>query len=69
MVRNVNTVLRCKGCKKVYVNPQADNWSNWQLCYKCARVLHPEIYSTKLHHGTGTSKMNIKIEVNSLIAK
>ena len=27
------------------------NWENWQLCHKCARILHPEHYKDKKNHG------------------
>ena len=28
-----------------------DNWENWQLCYNCAKKLHPEFYKDKKDHG------------------
>ena len=28
-----------------------DNWELWQLCYRCARKLHPEYYKNKKDHG------------------
>ncbi len=28
-----------------------DNWEFWQLCYRCARKLHPEYYKDKKDHG------------------
>ena len=28
-----------------------DNWELWQLCYRCARKLHPEYYKDKKDHG------------------
>jgi len=28
-----------------------ENWENWQLCYPCAKKLHPEFYKNKKHHG------------------
>jgi len=28
-----------------------DNWENWQLCYECARKLHPKYYKDKKNHG------------------
>ena len=31
-----------------------DNWELWQLCYKCARKLHPEYYKGKKDHGVRT---------------
>jgi len=31
-----------------------DNWENWQLCYKCARLLHPKYYKDKKDHGVKT---------------
>ena len=30
------------------------NWENWQLCHKCARILHPEFYKDKKNHGVRT---------------
>ena len=30
------------------------NWENWQLCHKCARILHPEYYKDKKNHGVRT---------------
>ena len=31
-----------------------ENWENWQLCHKCARILHPEFYKDKKNHGVRT---------------
>jgi len=28
-----------------------ENWEKWQLCYSCARTLHPEYYKNKKNHG------------------
>lgn len=28
-----------------------ENWEKWQLCYSCARELHPEFYKNKKNHG------------------
>ena len=28
-----------------------ENWENWQLCYNCARKLHPKYYANKKDHG------------------
>ena len=28
-----------------------DNWELWQLCYECARKLHPNYYKDKKNHG------------------
>lgn len=30
------------------------NWVKWQLCHKCARILHPEFYKNKKNHGVRT---------------
>jgi len=30
------------------------NWENWQLCHKCARILHPDFYKDKKNHGVRT---------------
>lgn len=27
------------------------NWEKWQLCHKCARILHPKFYANKKNHG------------------
>ncbi len=27
------------------------NWEQWQLCYRCARILHPEFYKDIKNHG------------------
>ena len=27
------------------------NWEKWQLCYHCAKILHPEFYKSIKHHG------------------
>jgi len=37
-----------------------ENWEKWQLCYKCARILHPECYKNKKHHGVNTMHGNKK---------
>lgn len=40
------------GCMYRSRNTQKrDNWEKWQLCYKCARILHPEFYEKKHNHG------------------
>ena len=31
-----------------------DNWQLWQLCYSCARKLHPQHYKGKKNHGVKT---------------
>lgn len=40
-------------CTTVSRIPSAHNWKEWQLCYPCARKLHPEYYAGKKEHGTG----------------
>ena len=40
------------GCNHRSRSPQKRvNWENWQLCHKCARILHPEFYKNKKNHG------------------
>ena len=40
------------GCMHSTLSTQKqENWDNWQLCYKCARKLHPEYYVGKNSHG------------------
>ena len=37
-------------------DPQkTDNWEKWQLCYKCARIIHPEFYKDEKKHGVKTA--------------
>lgn len=38
-----------------------ENWENWQLCHKCARILHPEYYKDKRNHGVRKAA-EIKLE-------
>lgn len=39
-------------CKHMTRSPQnRENWEMWQLCYNCARKLHPDYYKDKPHHG------------------
>lgn len=43
------------GCRHRSRNTQKrENWENWQLCYKCARILHPDFYKGKKNHGVKT---------------
>ena len=39
-----------------------DNWEKFQLCFSCARKLHPEFYKGKKNHGVRTVKENEHIE-------
>lgn len=40
------------GCKHRSRSTQKrENWEIWQLCYRCARKLHPEYYANKKDHG------------------
>jgi len=32
-----------------------ENWEKFQLCYKCARILHPAYYKDKKNHGVKTT--------------
>jgi len=44
------------GCLHRSRNTQMrDNWEKWQLCYRCARKLHPEFYKGEKNHGVKTS--------------
>ena len=48
-------------CKHRSRNRQMrENWENWQLCYKCARILHPEFYEGKKNHGVKPLPDNTK---------
>ena len=33
------------------------NWKEWQLCYRCAKKIHPKAYKDIPNHGTGCSRM------------
>ena len=40
------------GCRHISRSTQRrENWENWQLCYECARILHPKYYKNKKNHG------------------
>lgn len=41
------------GCKKITKNPYAHNWTEWQLCFDCANIVHPEFYKNRPKRGTG----------------
>jgi len=44
-------------CNYMSRSPQnRDNWNLWQLCYYCARKLHPEYYRYIKHHGVNKVK-------------
>jgi hypothetical protein len=33
-----------------------ENWKNWQLCHKCARIIHPEYYANKKYEEIHSSE-------------
>lgn len=41
------------GCKRITKNPYAYNWTEWQQCFECANILHPEFYADRPKRGTG----------------
>ncbi len=47
-----------------------ENWENWQLCFKCARKLHPEFYKDKKNHGvrkvSGTHFTDVPFSIEAL---
>jgi len=47
-----------------------DNWENWQLCYECARKLHPKYYKDKKNHGvrkvSGTQYSNTPFNISEM---
>jgi len=45
-----------------------DNWEKWQLCHKCARILHPEFYKNKKNHGVRPMPGNDKRYSNAPFA-
>lgn len=61
--------MRCVGCGITTSNPKAENWKLWQMCYGCAKSAHPDHYKDKPDHGTGGSRMHMKIVTNSMIAQ
>ena len=50
--------MKCMSCGSSCRTPKAPNWKLWQLCYKCALVLHPDYYKDKHRHGTGGTWLN-----------
>ena len=60
-------MVRCKGhlegtgCTRASKYTTAMNWKLWQLCYGCARKLHPEAYEDQPNHGVGDNKLNVKV--------
>ena len=47
------------GCHRRTTKTQnSHNWIEWQLCYNCARRVHPEFYEGKKHHGVRTPEKN-----------
>lgn len=66
----VETLATCLGyregrnCSHRTRSPQkSDNWELWQLCYSCARKLHPEFYINKKNHGV---KKEPKIQFSAI---
>lgn len=43
-----------------------DNWNNWELCYNCALILHPNFYKkrkkSKLKRHSKKKKLKISIQ-------
>jgi len=46
-------MARCKGCTKVIKIASSHNMRQWQLCYPCAKIEHPEYYNKRANHGVG----------------
>jgi len=67
-------MVRCLGhrigtdCSKTSSSPTGVNWSLWQLCYRCAQMLHPEYYLGKIRHGTGGKYLGDPICVSMVTA-
>ena len=59
--------MRCQGhkygtgCMKTSSYPDAENWKMFQMCYGCAKKLHPEFYATKPDHGVGDNRLNARV--------
>jgi len=47
------SLAKCLNCGFGGKSRKAKNWQKWQLCYQCARELHPEEYENEKRHGTG----------------
>ena len=43
---------------KISRNPYAFNWTEWQLCFECANILHAEHYKDRPRRGTGGKFLN-----------
>ena len=51
----------CKGCGFVCKVPRADNWKNFQLCFKCYCA---KILNKPPSHGTGVNyRKNERVEI------
>lgn len=37
-------MAKCLRCHKGGKSRRARNWQDWQLCYPCAKILHPKEY-------------------------
>jgi len=46
-------MAKCLRCHKGGKSRRARNWQDWQLCYPCAKILHPKEYANEHPHGTG----------------
>ncbi|MCH7611851.1 MAG: hypothetical protein IIB45_00650 [Candidatus Marinimicrobia bacterium] len=44
-----------------------ENWENWQLCYSCARKLHPEFYKDKKSKSLSHKNLNIGNQTADLV--
>lgn len=54
------------GCKFISKNPYAFNWTEWQLCFACANIIHPEFYKDRPRRGTGGKYLK-ELTVRSMI--
>ena len=43
------------------------NWDKWQLCHKCARILHPEYYQRIHKESTEHQKIDVYEESGLII--
>jgi len=52
-------MAKCLRCGKGGKSRRARNWQDWQLCYPCAKILHPKEYEDEHPHGTGGRFMEL----------
>ena len=64
LVKCLGNKLGNTGCSHRSRSPQKhDNWELWQLCYKCAKILHPEYYKNNKYQDKHQDKHQEKYKM------